>query len=202
MRADALAGGFADQVLQSQAVFRTLLDALSRPGTVHILPPAVRPPLPLKPAAGALLGALADADTPVWLDARLAAHDSVVAWIRFHTGARIVSHPAKAVFAVVADPEAMPLFSLFAQGSAEYPDRSATLIIEVERLSAPDPYLLAGPGVDGSVALGFEPQPPDFRRQLDANRALFPRGIDIVLTTPTQIAGLPRTTRIVGKGRA
>ena len=51
------------------------------------------------------------------------------------------------------------------------------------------------------MALGFEPGPQNFRAQLDANHALFPRGVDIVLTTPTQIAGLPRTTRIVGKGR-
>jgi alpha-D-ribose 1-methylphosphonate 5-triphosphate synthase subunit PhnH len=39
--------------------------------------------------------------------------------------------------------------------------------------------------------------PPDFAAQWSANRALFPRGIDLLLVSGADIVGLPRTGRLV-----
>ena len=198
MNPDPLAGGLADPVLHSQAVFRVLLDALSRPGTGRSLPGLVKPPAPLNPAAGAVLATLADADTPVYLDAPLAAARSVGAWVRFHTGARVVGSPQEAAFAVIEEPEAMPALSAFGEGTDAYPDRSTTLILQVRSFTGAN-HVFEGPGIEGERAFGFEPEPPRFREQLAANRDLFPRGVDLILAAPTAIAALPRSTRIVSK---
>ena len=61
-------GGLSDPVRGSQLVFRLVMDAMARPGTVHRVPALTRPPKPLSPVAGAAISTLADADTPVWLD--------------------------------------------------------------------------------------------------------------------------------------
>ncbi len=58
--------GFSDDVLGAQAVFRMMLDAMAAPGRVLELPPLL-PPGPLA-AARAILLALTDNSTPVWLD--------------------------------------------------------------------------------------------------------------------------------------
>ena len=128
----ALAPGFADPPLAAQACFRRLLEAMARPGTVVTLDPPPAPP-PLAPAAGAVALTLCDADTPVWLDAALAV-PAVLDWLRFHAGCRIVAAPEEAAFAFAADP-AVP-FDRFQVGSDEYPDRSATVVLQIDAFGA------------------------------------------------------------------
>ena len=93
----AVEGGFADPVFDAQAVFAQLLQAMSRPGTIVDFGKRCTPPAPLSPAQGAILGALADADTPVFVEG---GNDALVAWLGFQTGARL-AEPQEARFAVV-----------------------------------------------------------------------------------------------------
>ena len=81
--------------------------------------------------AAAIAFALFDHDTPVWLDAALAAAPDVAAWLRFRTGAPIVTDQAAAAFALVSEPARLPPFDEFNLGTAEYPDRSTTIILQV-----------------------------------------------------------------------
>src|SRR5262245_35979960 len=125
---------FADPVLQAQASFRAILDALARPGTVQPLRETVTAPAPL--SAGAAAGALTlcDHDTPVWLDAGLRANDDVSQWLRFHCGCPLVENPSDAAFAFARDAESLPPFDAFNLGTAEYPDRATTIVLQVESL--------------------------------------------------------------------
>lgn len=174
------------------------MDAMARPGIVTPLATTLAPPPPLAPAAGAMALALLDYETRVWLDPMLAASD-VASWLRFHAGAPVTADPADAAFAFVSDPAAMPALDEFAQGSPEYPDRSTTLVLQVERFAGA-PVTLAGPGIAKTQAFAAAPLPDDFVAQLAANRARFPRGVDLVFVTADAIAGLPRSTRIVPEG--
>lgn len=190
-------GGFSDPVGTSQTVFRALMDAMSRPGTIHPLPKVTAPPAPLTASASALIATLADADTPIWLDAAMTKTSSVRDWIVFHTGAPVVSHPSDAAFAIVAAPQNLSALNGFSLGTQEFPDRSTTVILQVSTLSDGVQLVLEGPGIKEQAQLAPAPMPQHFEAQWQANRAAFPRGVDLILAAPDCVAALPRSTRLV-----
>jgi alpha-D-ribose 1-methylphosphonate 5-triphosphate synthase subunit PhnH len=191
-----LAPAFADPVRGSQTVFRSVMDAMARPGTIVATGGLAQAPQPLGLAAAAVALTLIDYETPVWLDPALAQSTEVAAWLRFHTGAPLADDPRQAAFCFIADPPRTPPFQAFSQGSMEYPDRATTLVLQVERLSDNGSLWLSGPGIRGSRALSASPLPADFAARMRANRALFPRGLDIILASATMVAALPRSVHV------
>jgi alpha-D-ribose 1-methylphosphonate 5-triphosphate synthase subunit PhnH len=191
-----LAPAFTNPVLASQAVFRSVMDAMARPGTIMATSGLTEAPHPLGLAAAAVALTLLDYETPVWLDSTLTRASDVADWLKFHTGAPLTDDPQRAAFAFIADPQRMPAFGTFAQGSMEYPDRAATLVLQVERLSGDEGLRLSGPGIKGSRALFASPLPANFAARLRANRALFPRGVDLILAADTMLAALPRSVHV------
>lgn len=195
----ALARAFADPVHGAQQTFRAVMNALARPGTLQPVDGLAEAPAPLSPVAGAVAVALADYETPLWLDAPLAAAPEVAAWLAFHTGARTGAAPAEAAFALASAPTGLPDLAGFALGSDIYPDRSTTLILQVEAFTgegASTRLHLAGPGIRGHATLAVAGLPADIVERLAANQALFPRGVDLILAGPAAVAALPRTTRV------
>jgi alpha-D-ribose 1-methylphosphonate 5-triphosphate synthase subunit PhnH len=191
-----LAPGFSDPVLASQAVFRTVMEAMARPGRVAEIDAAIAPPAPLGIAAAAVSLTLLDFETPVWLDPTLAAAPEIDGWLKFHTGAPRAADPVSAAFAFIAEPAAMPGFDAFGLGSVEYPDRSTTLVLEVEQLAERDEFRLSGPGINGSLHFSAAPLPAHFAERMAENRGLFPRGVDLVLTCGRRLAALPRSVQL------
>ena len=189
-------GGFQNPPMAAQAVFRAVMNAMARPGTVQAVASLARPPAPLTPTAAALALTLCDHDTPLWLDPRLDVSSDVRGWLGFHCGAPLTTIPADAHFALVSSPGELMALENFAQGSQEYPDRSTTLILQVETLTKGRTLYLEGPGIEGSNSLSPFPLPRHFGAQWLQNRARFPRGVDLILAAPGAIACLPRTTRI------
>ena len=187
------AAAFPAPVLASQAVFRALMDAFARPGVVRPLAPAAGPPPPLSATAAAVVLSLVDYESPVWLDAALSRSERVPDWIRLQTGARITGDPRRAAFAFVTEPACLPAFDAFALGTPEYPDRSTTLVLQVEEFGSGERLLLSGPGIANSCSFSARPLPPDFAARLAANRALFPCGIDLILVSADAVAALPRS---------
>lgn len=192
-----LDGGFSEVVLQSQVVFRTIMDAMAQPGTIQTLDPCLKPPEPLSPVMAAIACTVADADVPIWLDEELAASPDVKSWLAFQTGAPITRDADEAGFALVTDQEKMPSFERFALGTQEYPDRSTTIVLQVNSLTAGAPHSLAGPGIQDTIVFAPAPLPRDFLRQWASNHACFPRGIDLIIAGPDAVACLPRSTRIL-----
>ncbi len=186
MTPEALMGGFSQAPTQSARAFRAALEAMARPGTLWTVAGAV-PPAPLSVAAGVLILTLCDGTTPLHLGASV---DTRVVrdWITFHTGAPLVRAEA-ARFALGTWADLAPV-SRFAVGLPDYPDRSATLIIEMPELRPEGPRL-TGPGIAGTAQLSL-PEVQAFR----ANRALFPMGFDCFLTCGVTLAGLPRSTTV------
>lgn len=191
----AIQPAFRDPVRESQVVFRLAMRALASPGQIVRLDTPLVPPAPMFAPAAALLLTLCDFETPAWFDPVLADSAEVAAFLRFHTGARLVASPADAAFAVIADPARMPALATFAQGTPDYPDRSTTLILQVETLAAAR-WTLEGPGIRGIARFSAAPLPADFAAQMRANRAAFPCGVDIFFATRTSLAAVPRSTRL------
>ncbi len=190
----ALAPAFADPVLDAQGAFRAAMNALARPGRVLPLACGLTPPGPLSAEAAAMALTLIDYETLIWLDAPLAAMDAVSDWLRFHTGARMTNDPSCADFALISDAASLPDFALFSSGREDYPDRSTTLIVQVESLSSGTSLTLSGPGIERKQVLRVAPLPTDFVDRAADNRHLFPRGVDLLFVSTGGVAGLPRST--------
>ncbi len=186
MQAHALTGGFDNPAAQAAGAFRGIMEAMARPGTLQTIAGAV-PPAPLSAAAGTALLTLCDGETPVYL-AGQADCDDVHAWLAFHTGAPIAG-PSHCLFAIGAWDALLPLSS-YPKGTADYPDRSATLIVEMPALDAAG-AALSGPGIKGTAQLSL----PDLAIFQD-NAAQFPLGLDFLFTCGDRIAALPRSTRV------
>jgi len=183
--ATALTGGFADAPRDAAHAFRAVMTAMARPGDIWSVTGAL-PPAPLSVAAGVTILTLCDPETPLFLGA---SHDTpeVRGWIAFHTGAPIVE-AEKAMFAVgVWDSLPLGAFSL---GTPQYPDRSATLIVEVPVLENTGAEL-RGPGIEEITLLSL-PETNAFQK----NAMHFPLGLDFFFTCGDRMAGLPRTTKV------
>lgn len=189
------AGAFTDPVFQSQSVFKALMDAMARPGTIQPLGAAAKPPAPFGAGAGAIALTLCDDGTPVWLSAALSG-STVPAWLSFHTGAPLTDVRPEARFVFVEAGGLVPGFDQFALGSQEYPDRSATLVLEVTALEGGPAFTATGPGIHDAVTVAPVGLPDIFLTLWDENRALFPRGVDLILVAGTDVLCLPRTTKL------
>jgi alpha-D-ribose 1-methylphosphonate 5-triphosphate synthase subunit PhnH len=186
MTPDALTGGFAEAPVQSARAFRAVLEAMARPGRIETVAGAA-PPLPVSVAAGVALLTLADPTTPVHL-AGAADSQPVRDWIAFHIGAPLC-RAEEADFALGRWQDLQPV-SRFRIGLPDYPDRSGTLIVELDRLTTHG-ACLTGPGIATATWLSL-PETTAFR----ANRALFPLGFDCLFTCGNRLAALPRSTRV------
>lgn len=191
----ALTAGFTDPVFQSQAAFRAVMNALAEPGIPREIEGIAEAPAALGGGMAAIAATLADFDTTVWRDADLATAE-VDAWLRFHTGAPLVTEAAKATFALVSSPERLPDFEDFELGTDVDPSSSTTVILRVAGFGRGRTYTLEGPGISGTRGFVIDGGPADLAERLTANRALFPRGVDLLLVGPDAVVGLPRTTRI------
>jgi len=192
-----LTAAFVDPVSSAQATFRAVLDAMARPGSLQPLTVSLSPPPPLNRGAAAIALTLCDQDTPVWLDAELRASARVGEWLQFHCGCELVEGPGQAALAFASHAADLPAFEDFNIGTADYPDRSTTIVLQVETLSSAPGLALAGPGIRDRRTLNAKPLPNDMVQRLARNRSLFPRGVDLILATRDAVAALPRSVRVL-----
>ncbi|MBU1175089.1 MAG: phosphonate C-P lyase system protein PhnH [Alphaproteobacteria bacterium] len=191
--------GFSDMAIQSQSGFRTLMNAMARPATILRAPEPLRAPAPMNPVAAMIALTLCDYDTMIWLDHGLMNGEGLTSFLRFHTGAPLAKSQAEADFAFIANPRKMGDIAAFPLGTDAYPDRSATLVLQVEALTNATGVVLSGPGIKDKTRFGAAPLPENFWPMMRANAARYPRGIDVIFCSMTELAAIPRSTH-VGEG--
>ena len=186
MQTATLSGGFDAPPQQSALAFRQIMEAMARPGQIRDTSGAT-PPAPLSEAAATVILTLCDTETPLYL---AGAHDTpdVRQWISFHCGAPFCG-PSVCTFAI-GTWEALAPLGAYPVGTPEYPDRSATLIVETDTLTRTG-ATLTGPGIREQITLSL----PD-RTAFQANATQFPLGLDFILTSGTTLAAVPRSTRV------
>ena len=189
--------GLQQPVMDSQFVFRAVLLALSRPGTIVELGRLPQPPAPLFPSTAAMLLSLCDMDTPLWLGPAMLDKETA-GYFRFHCGCQLTATPEHAAFAVIQDGMKLPDLTRFRVGTPEYPDRGATLIVQVDSLECGVGWRISGPGVKGAENLDVRGLSRDFWPFFAANREKFPTGVDVLLVTKASVCGLPRSARVEG----
>ncbi len=193
--------GFRDPVLGAQAIFRATLKAMSRPGLIVAIPEVgVLGPSALSSDVLAILLALCDQDTPVWLDADLRA-GGVDRWLSFHANCPMAATPGEAAFAVLRRSSGNPSLADFALGDARYPDRSTTVLVLADSFSGGPSLTLQGPGIENSLRIAPAGVPDGFVEQAQLNHALYPRGLDFLMISSHAMSGLPRSTIISTEAR-
>lgn len=184
-----LTAGFADPVHDAQRCFRSVLDAMSRPGLVRTVS-GVAHPRPLCVASASVLLTLVDHETPFWLDPDA---DTARDWIAFHCGTPVVADPSRCSFALALG---LPDLMRFPTGTHEGPETSATVIVQLPALTGGPAFRLRGPGLKDSAILKPAGLPTNFASLWHRNRTLFPGGIDLILCAADTLAALPRTVSI------
>ena len=122
--------------------------------------------------------------------------EAVTDYLRFHGGCAVTENPSEADFALILRGTQLPPLANFKHGTDEEPHRSATVIVQVEQLLTRAGWTLAGPGIESTATLQVRGLPESFPASWRNNRDGFPVGVDLLLTTPTHLVALPRTTDI------
>ena len=161
-----------DPAHDNQRIFRAILLTMSHPGTVTVLGNWPNPPKGLHPAAAAVCLALVDMDTPLWVSTGTPL--DIQTYLRFHCGCSMARKPENGTFGLVLDGNSLPDLDQFNPGDIEYPDRSATLIIQVASLDVGKGVRLSGPGIKGDTQLHVAGLHPDFWRAMQRNNLRFP----------------------------
>ena len=186
MSPQTLEGGFSSPATDAAFAFRGLMTAMARPGQIQNVAGGAGP-RPLSIAAATVLLTLCDTTTPLHLTGPYDTM-SIRAWIGFHTGAPI-STADKAQFALGQWSDLLPL-NQYSKGTPDYPDRSATLIVELHSIDA-NGATLRGPGIENEALFSL----PE-RAAFQENAKLFPLGLDFIFTSGNRLAALPRTTEV------
>ncbi len=191
-----------DEVFDAQKHFRSLLDSMSQPGKINRLDPVeLATPPGLNRASALVAFALMDADSTF-----AAVHlEGVEEYLKANTNARPsdIGH-AHFLFAQGTEP---PDFLEDADcGTLLYPDTGATVILQLQTVSAAPlteamRLTLEGPGIEGQATLFLRGLNPDLLLAIEARNAEFPLGLDTILTFADELgapslAALPRTTRV------
>jgi len=184
--------GFSDVAVDSAHAFRSIMQAMARPGRVMPIGEGVEAPEPMLASAAAVALTLCDFQTPLWLAPELRT-ERVIHYLRFHTGAPITEDPGKALFLFAVAGDHLPAHDLLLQGTHEYPDRSATMVIQTESF-APGHVELSGPGIRGVERFGVTGLGVGFWAAMRQNHERFPVGVDVIFTAPKIVAALPRST--------
>lgn len=187
--------GLADPIFDAQSVFRAALSATAYPGRLTRLDRTLDAPQPLASSTALLCLALMDFETPVWLDQPTAAGDAPN-WLRFHCGLPIVEEIAAARFALVTGQGALPRLHQFHPGALQYPDRSATVIVQVPSLTEGPETVWTGPGIWKSAKVCVDGLPSWFWSDWDLNAEYYPLGIDVFFASGNALISLPRTIRV------
>lgn len=195
----SVATGFQDPVHEAQSVFQATLDAMSRPGRIIDVATQLTAPAPLSAVAGAVALTLVDNDTPVWLDTVLRTA-AVEDYLQFHTGCPITADPGEATFGLIADLAHMPDFDDFAFGETEHPDRSVTLILQVDAMfdamAARRVVRFSGSGIEREHAIAVDPLDDEFWRTVQRNNARLPLGLDFIFTSDDAVVACPHGTSV------
>jgi alpha-D-ribose 1-methylphosphonate 5-triphosphate synthase subunit PhnH len=189
--------GFSDPVFQSQDTYRLILHAMAFPGRIMTGTYGLDNAIMMDQATAAVCLTLLDRETPLWLQDGYA--PSLGAWLRFYCGCELVDDLSAATFALILEPSRMPSLDRFCNGTPMHPERSTTLILQVDMLDDSNGVSLRGPGIQAAIDLSVTTMPNCFWDQRQSVCDDFPQGLDMIFTCGRRLAALPRTTMISGK---
>lgn len=188
---------------ESQAVFRTMLDCLARPGSLRCFPVSV---VSRRPAVLLPVLSLADVDVTAATIESVYSSGNWADVVKAATGVRIVEIET-ANFVVAIDPIRAEVIAQLSRGTALAPERGARLSVACRSIvnddrrrnsrSADVSFSIEGPGVAGTQTLALVGVGPAEIEALATANADGPAGIDTwFVADDGTVAALPRSSRL------
>lgn len=189
-----------DRVHDTQEIFRMTLDCMAKPGTISELSSIVEPlseRVGCSPAMFSQAITLLDGEVSFHIvgenSARVEAYFSSLTFSK-----EIPLSEANYVFILkdTAPEKIQEVFRKVDKGTLENPDQSATILLEVERLSTDKQLAFTGPGIQENVYVEIEGHEHWLVARAEKNRE-YPLGVDLILMdSNSKLMCIPRTTRI------
>jgi alpha-D-ribose 1-methylphosphonate 5-triphosphate synthase subunit PhnH len=199
-----------DEVFDSQRCFRLLLEAMSRPGTVCRLPSLeyAHTPSGLNPYVLTVLKTLCDNRVRISALVDAQPDGEATEYLRVNT-----MTPAAGVeeadYVVFEGSHYSAQFEAVSAGSFEFPETSATALLQVQRIGTPEnglggretiSLLARGPGIADSNELCFAGLAPEYIETRNSKCEEYPVGLDVfLLDNEGSLAAYPRSTRLVAR---
>lgn len=189
-----------DRVHDTQEIFRMILDCMAKPGTISELSSIVEP---LSERVGCSPAMFSQAIT--LLDGEVSFHiigennarvESYFSSLTFSKEAPLSEANYIFILKDAAPEKIQEVFRKVDKGTLENPDQSATILIEVERLSNNRQLVFTGPGIQKSAHAEIAGYEHWLAVRAEKNRE-YPLGVDLILMdSNSKLMCIPRTTRI------
>ena len=187
-----------DKVFQSQEHFRLIMDSMANPGKLNRLKADIHGISPLNNASILIGFALMNSDVTFFIQD----HDEdITDYFIDNTSAKPAS-AEKADFLYLSGKKAnIGAVEMVKEGSLEYPEKGAFLVLEAERISeqileGSVELVLKGPGVNGSKKVFVLGVSPELLQIVSLKNKEYPLGVDTLLTDEEgQLLCLPRSNQ-------
>lgn len=190
-----------DKVFDTQRIYRLILDAMARPGTVNSLSAfKLQPPSGLNPAAAAVALTLFDSETCFSV---LPSDQAIIDYLMLNSGAAVCPVHA-AEFILVSGREEVPEINEVCCGTLISPEKGATLIMMVDSLMTTvhgSKLVLRGPGIKDSSCLNISGLDKENIRAISEMNQEYPLGVDVIYVDHAgNVACVPRSSALQWEG--
>jgi len=172
-----------DVVFDAQQHYRLILDSMARPGKINVIPPVeIDEPMDINNASALIAFALLNTDASFYA----AEGDEVSNFISLNTSA-VNADLEDADLVFISGLHEEEFVQQLKAGTLSYPENSATIIADVNRISkvkinASLELTLKGPGVKDAEAIYIAGLNAAILDELKTQNEEFPLGIDLILT--------------------
>jgi len=172
-----------DVVFDAQQHYRLILDSMARPGKINVIPPVeIDEPMDINNASALIAFALLNTDASFYA----AEGDEVSNFISLNTSA-VNADLEDADLVFISGLHEEEFVQQLKAGTLSYPENSATIIADVNRISkvkinASLELTLKGPGVKDAEAIYVAGLNAAILDELKTQNEEFPLGIDLILT--------------------
>ncbi|MBN3254956.1 phosphonate C-P lyase system protein PhnH [Pectobacterium brasiliense] len=185
--------GFAHPVFGTQLCFRKIVKAMSEPGSL-VTVPNVSGLESMSSATAATLLTLTSHTTPLFIDPKIG-NPLLLRTLCLHTNVPIATRLDEADFVLLSGNRFSYDLMALSCGSEAEPEKSTTVIVEVEGMHDGPCLKLTGPGIKTHRIIS--PRLPGGVRDYLCNRPhAFPTGLDFLFTSGKKLFAIPRSTHV------
>ena len=187
-----------DKIFQSQEHFRLIMDSMANPGKLNRLKADIHGINPLNKSSVLIGFALMNSDVTFFIQD----HDEAITkYFIDNTSAKPASVEKADFLYLSGKKESIDAIEMANEGSLEYPEKGAFLVLDVERVSEQRleesvALVLKGPGVNGRKKVFVMGVAPELLQVVSLKNKEYPLGVDTILSDKEgQLLCLPRSNQ-------